>query len=256
MRSPARRSTPAQLKVGSAPRKIKPGLSTTRGGPSRQVLAQSTHGCAARGRLCQSSVPTHHPCTASLRCRHPALTHATPRHAMPRHATSSCPWPRLNFRPTRRPESPDFSCTPHANIAPPRWIWQGGTPTQRRLGAALLRRQGQHPWVDLAGSDSPSTTPKPHTRGVQAFPRSKGAPGAGAFPAQLGAEAGAPPAGTAAQLPPGNLAGALWTRPDRPRWMLAQGDPARPQHRRCCPLQPFTTQNQGPPCSSSERRVS
>lgn len=143
MHSPAG-STLSQLMVGSAPRKIKPGLSTTYGRPSIQVLVQSTHGCAARGGLCQSTVPTHHTCTACQHCQHPALTHAMPRHATPRHttphhATSSCPQPHLNFRPTRRTESPDLSCAPQANIAPPRWIWQGSTPTQRRLAVALLR---------------------------------------------------------------------------------------------------------------------
>lgn len=87
----------------------------------------------------------------------------------------------------------------------------------------------------VVGSDSLSTTPKRHSRGIQASLRSAGAAGAGVLPAQPGAKAGAPPAGTAAQLPPGNPAGALWTHPDRPRRVLAQGDLARPQHGRCCP---------------------
>lgn len=182
MHSPAG-STLSQLMVGSAPRKIKPGLSTTYGRPSIQVLVQSTHGCAARGRLCQSAVPTHHTCTASQRCQHPALTHATPRHATPRHATSSCPQPRPNFRPTRQPKSPDFSCAPQANIAPPRWIWQGSTPTQRQLAAALLRGQGQHPWVDRGGQRHPECHLKTSHRGDPGIPalgrcgRSRGAPG-------------------------------------------------------------------------------
>jgi len=89
-----------------------------------------------------------------------------------------------------------------------------------------------HEWT-VVGSNSPSSTLKPHIKGIRASPCSAGA---GVLPAQSGAKARALPVRTAAQLPPGNLAHALWTHPDRPRQTLAQGDPAWPQHRRHCPV--------------------
>lgn len=176
MRSPAGRSTSAQLTAGSAPGKIKPGLSVTHGGPGGQVLAQSSHGCAERGSgaaevaLVPSLLRIPVPPAPILHPPHPTM--------------GTCPWPQLNFSPTRRPEPPDFSCTPHARNTPPWRIWQGGTPTQQRL-AATKERGNTHGWMwspRVTGGDSPGTAPSLTLRGEQGIPalgsggRRRGAP--------------------------------------------------------------------------------
>lgn len=125
MCSPEGGSTPAWLTVGSAHRKIKLGFSTT--------LGVQEEGGSAR---------------AACPWDTPALLAPSPH---PHHATSCCPQPLMSFRPTQL-KSPDFACSPHMNVTPPQWTWQGGTPTQWfSCKAKDIHKKA------MVGSDSPST---------------------------------------------------------------------------------------------------